>query len=350
MDMRSRERVKAALDGKVTDRVPHNFRAWGNVLDLLGEALQLPDREAVLRWSGSDIRDLGGLSSFLKPGAQLDAGSDIWGVRRETRTGEQGSYAHIAYSPLADARDMDDVRSYSFPDAAELFDFSDLADQAQAVGRNGEYFLFMEVESVFDRTWAVRGMENLLMDLITNENMARYMIEQNAIFFHERTRMLLEAGDGMIDCVGFFNDFGTQEGLLISPEMYRSFVKPYEMELARLAHEHGAKVFYHSCGCVSELYPEFLDIGVDIIDPLQLPALKMTPRQLREEFPEANLHGGLDTQHILPFGTSEEIEAEAHALVRELGRHGHYIVSTSHNIQGGIPVENLCAMVEALRH
>ena len=346
--MRSRERVEAALKGQPVDRIPHNFRAWGNVLDLLCESLALPDRDSVLEWAQSDFRDLGGLGSFLKPGVGLETGYDIWGVRRETREGEHGSYAHIVHSPLAGASNMDDARAYQFPDAHELFDFSGLPDAAKSAGRDGEYFLFMEVESVFDRTWAVRGMENLLVDLIADEEMAHYMIGQNARFFYERTRMLLEAGRGAIDCVGLFDDFGTQEGLLISPEMYRRFVKPHQVDLIRLAHEHGAQVFYHSCGCVAELYPEFVEIGVDIIDPLQLSAMKVTAGELRRRFPHANLHGGLDTQHILPFGSPAQIFAEVRSLIDALGQGGHYVFSTTHNIQGGVPVANLCAMVSAV--
>ena len=90
--MQSRERVYAALRGQAADRLPHNFRAWGNVLDLLRESLGLTDREAVLKWAGSDVRDRGGLYGFLRPGLQLDAGTDIWGVRRERRSRRSASW------------------------------------------------------------------------------------------------------------------------------------------------------------------------------------------------------------------------------------------------------------------
>ncbi len=347
--MRPRERIHAALAGDPTDRVPHNFRAWGNVQDDLVDHLGLPDRSAVLEWAGSDVRDLGGLGSFLRPDVRLEPNTDIWGVRREVVSGEAGSYAHIAHSPLAEARGMDDLDCYAFPDAGALFDFSDLPGHARRLGREGHYFLFTEVESVFDRTWAVRGMENFLVDLIESPDLVDAMLERNATFFCERTRMLLEAGEGLVDCVGLFNDFGTQHGLLVSPGMYRRFVKEHQRRLVAMAHDHGAKVFYHSCGCVSELWDDLLEIGVDILDPLQLPALGLTPEQVRQTWPAVNFHGGLDTQTVLPFGTPEEVRAEVDHLAEALSREGHYILSTSHNLQGGVPMANLVAMVEALR-
>lgn len=345
--MLPRERVIAALEGRPTDRAPHHFRAWGNVLDLVAEHFRLPDHEAVLEWAGSDFRDLGGLSSYLRPGVRLPPGTDIWGVRREVRTGEHGSYSHVCHSPLADADGVDDARAYRFPDAAALFDFSDLAERARRVGRDGRYFLWTEVESVFDRTMLLRGMEQFLVDLVEAPDLAHYLLGENARFFYERTAALLRAARGAVDCVLVCNDFGTQHGLLISPAMYREFVKPHQERLFAMVHEHGARVMYHSCGRVAALYPDLLEIGADIIDPLQFTALELSPEELRARYPAANLHGGLDTQHVLPFGTPGEVAAEVRRLVGILGREGRYIFSTSHNIQGGVPVANLAAMAEA---
>ncbi len=347
--MNSRERVYAALNGESVDRVPHNFRAWGNVLDLIAENAGLADHEEVRKWACSDFRDLGGLTGFRKPEVKLEPNTDIWGVVRETRTNEAGSYSHIAHAPLQDAAGMDDAVKYTFPDAKALFDFSELTGRVETEWGTGEYFLFMEVESVFDRTVALRGMENFLVDMMTAPEMPRYLLQQNAKFFTERTQMILEAGDGVVDCVGIFNDFGTQQGMLIAPDMYREFVKPIQKEFIQMVHEYGVKVFYHSCGCVSELYPDFIEIGVDIIDPLQFNALKETPAELRQAFPEMNFHGGLDTQNTLPFKRPEEIITETQDLIRTLGDSGHYIFSTSHNIQGGVSFENLQALVRGIK-
>jgi len=344
MRMLPRERVIAAVEGKPTDRVPHHFRAWGNVLDQTRKHTGLPDHEAVLQWAHSDLRDLGGYGEYLKEGV-CAPDSDLWGVKRRTVTGPDGvSYPHIVFAPLAAAQTMDDLRKYRFPKAAEVCDFSRLHARAKAAEG---YFTILEAESVFDRTWALRGMESFMMDLMAGEDMADYMLAQNARFFLDRTRMLLEAGKGLVDCIAIYNDFGTQNGLMVSVETYRRFVKPHQRTLIALAHEFGARVFYHSCGCVSELYGDLLEIGLDIIDPLQFPALQCTPEQLRARFPTACFHGGLDTQHILPLGTPEQIRAEVTHLQAALGQHGRYVLSTSHNIQGGVPFANLQAMVEA---
>ena len=161
--------------------------------------------------------------------------------------------------------------------------------------------------------------------------------------------MILARADGCLDCVGIFNDFGTQRGLMISPSMYREFIKPHPKKLVALAHNYGLKVFYHSCGAVDRLYDDLIDIGVDIVDPLQLAAMDRTPESLKAEFGDRiTLHGGVDIQNVVPFTDSAGTTIHVRRLVETLGSGGGYIVSGTHLYQVDSPVENIKAIHESL--
>jgi hypothetical protein len=147
-------------------------------------------------------------------------------------------------------------------------------------------------------------------------------------------------------------DFGAQNNSFISPQAYRDLYKPFHKEVNDWVHRHTSwKTFIHSCGSVVQLIPEFIAAGFDILNPVQTAAAGMDPRRLKERFGEQVVFwgGGVDTQHTLPFGTPEEVRREVRERVAVLGKGGGFVFATIHNIQAGIPVENLLAMYEAFR-
>jgi hypothetical protein len=147
-------------------------------------------------------------------------------------------------------------------------------------------------------------------------------------------------------------DFGAQNSLFISKQSYRDLYKPFHIAINDWLHRYtGWKTFIHSCGSVVELIPDFIEAGFDILNPVQTAAAGMDPKGLKERFGDQIVFwgGGVDTQKTLPFGTPEEIEAEVRHRVETFGRGGGFIFSAVHNIQAGIPVENLVALFEAFR-
>ncbi len=147
-------------------------------------------------------------------------------------------------------------------------------------------------------------------------------------------------------------DFGAQQGLFISPAVYRDLYKPFHTEVNRWLHAHTPwKTFIHSCGSVDRLVPDFIDAGFDILNPVQTAAAGMDPASLKERFGDRIVFwgGGIDTQHTLPFGTPDEIRRQVRERMRAFGPGGGFVFSAVHNIQAGIPAANLVALFEAVR-
>ena len=358
--MKSKERVLATLEGKPVDRVASDFRAEPEVLERLRLHLNLPDAEAVRAWAKSDFRDLGficntggygGYNSFgwkdkVLPDGRLE---DLWGVHRAMVDYGDGAYIDIVNFPLRDMQGIDEIRKYQFPDPAKIFDFTDLPSFVDKTNREGndEFFFIIEGESLFDRCWALRGIEAWMMDLLADPDVAEHLLENNYRFFYNYTRMLLEGAKGKVDAIGIYNDLGNQRGMMISPDLYRQYCKGRQREYIKMVHGFGVKVFYHSCGGITDILEDMIDIGVDILDPLQLVAMQLTPEELITRMGDRiTLHGGLDTQTLLVNGSPQEIAKEARHLKSVLGRHGKYIYSCSHLVQMDVPVRNIEALVK----
>jgi len=146
-------------------------------------------------------------------------------------------------------------------------------------------------------------------------------------------------------------DFGAQDGLLISPDCYREFYKPYHKRFNEWVHKHAKwKVFFHTCGAVADLMEDFIEVGVDIINPVQISAKGMQPKLLKEKYGDRIVFwgGGVDPQKMMPFGTPEEVAEETKRNVRVLSKDGGFVCAAVHNIQGPTPVENILAFFRSI--
>jgi uroporphyrinogen decarboxylase len=205
----------------------------------------------------------------------------------------------------------------------------------------------------------LRGMENFLCDLLadpaTAETLLDGVMEQKLAFW----RMALPALADVVDIVVETDDFGTQESQLISEEVYFKLFSPrwhaIFAELRSLLQEHGAGqkgyLFFHSCGNVRPYLPDFIDMGVDILNPVHTRAKGMEPTALKKDFGEAITFwgGGVETQQVLPQGTPQEVRDDVRRNVEALAPGGGYVFNTVHNIQAEVPPENILAMWEAMR-
>ncbi|MCX6991920.1 MAG: hypothetical protein NT011_02130 [Kiritimatiellaeota bacterium] len=355
--MTSQERVRATLGGKPVDRVASDFRAEPEVYEKLRKHLKVADDEAVRIWAKSDFRDLaficntgghGGYNSFgwKDKNAGNSVQEDFWGVRRAKVNYGGGSYIDIVHYPLKTAAGLDEIRKYQFPDPRKIFDFAPLPEMVGKLNKDNEYFIMIEGESLYDRCWAVRGIEEFMMDLMADEQTAEYIIERNWKFFYEYTRMILESAGGCVDAIGLYNDLGNQHGMMISPSLYRKFFKERQRKFIKMIKSFGAKVFYHSCGNILEILEDLIEIGVDILDPLQLKAMNIAPKKLADIVGNRlALHGGLDTQALLVNGSPAEIRSAIFALKKDLGKYGKYIFSCAHYLQMDVPLKNIETIV-----
>jgi uroporphyrinogen decarboxylase len=160
-------------------------------------------------------------------------------------------------------------------------------------------------------------------------------------------RRVLDLAGDRIDMVYFYDDVATQNSLMMSPETWRTEVRPFHEQLVEAAHARGVPVMYHCDGSIYRLIPELIDMGVDLLNPIQPDAKDMDARRLKQEFGDRlSFHGGIDIVGVLPRGTPDEVRDAVRDCVEVLGRDGGYILCSSHHIQPDTPVENVLALYE----
>ena len=204
------------------------------------------------------------------------------------------------------------------------------------------------------RPRGIRDVAEWYLSLVARQDYVRAVFDRQLEVARENIDLLAAALGDNVDVVCVTGtDFGSQRGLLISKEIYRSLFKPYHIEVNRLIHEKtNWKTFIHSCGSVRELIPDFIEAGFDVLNPVQCSAEGMEPRELKREFGSELVFwgGGVDTQHTLPFGTPDEVYREVRERIDIFFGDGTgYVFSAIHNIQSDVPTENLLALFRALR-
>ncbi|MCD6469691.1 hypothetical protein J7L29_02700 [Candidatus Bathyarchaeota archaeon] len=193
----------------------------------------------------------------------------------------------------------------------------------------------------------LRGVKQALIDPLINSEFTRRLYEKITEFYLELNKRCFEEADGLIDIFMMGEDLGTQEGLLVSPKIFREFIKPYLAKHVQLAKRYGVKVMLHSCGAIHELIPDLIEMGIGILNPIQVRAKGMNPIELKREYGDKlSFHGGIDIQQTLPYGAPKDVRAEVRERIQTLGRGGGYILCTTHNIQPDTPLINILAMYE----
>lgn len=354
--MTSRDRVLTALSHRRPDRLPRDYWATPKVTAALLEHLDLPDRESLLRHFGFDLRYVEGPSYVGQALRSYPDGSveDLWGVRRQAKTvtggGYQWTYQHVVQSPLEPAASVVEVEAYDRWPSADWWDYSQL--RAQCLAHEG--YAVVNAGDRLDRTaqlkpmMYLRGMEQTYLDLATEPAMAEAIIAHIVGYFLEYNERVFTAAEGAIDIFMMGDDFGTQQGPMMSLPTWRRFFRPGFVAFIELAHRHGLKVMHHTCGSVVELIPDFIACGLDILQSLQPQAAGMDLARLRREFGrDLCFQGGIDIQGVLPHGTPDDVRRHVREQVEAAGDEGGYIICTAHNLQPDTPLENALALFEA---
>lgn len=349
--MDSKERVLTAVNLAQPDRVPMDFHANPWVLDRLHKELGTATHYDLLKHLRSDIVDIRGFidPEFCGPIPLVrDLGDgvreSIWGWRQklmETTTGWEDSYVEYV---LAGATSIDELEQHPWP-SPDWFDFTDFAAQLEPWQ---DFAVMASGASVFQHATFLRGIENLLMDMAANPELAHWLMDKFTDFYLDYFDRMLTAANGKIDILRAADDLGTQQSLFFSPDMFREFIKPRLKKLVDLAHSHNVKFLFHSCGAIRPFIEDLIEIGVDILDPLQAAAEGMEPQALKDNYGNRIcLHGGICTQHLLPNGTPEEVRSEVQRRIEIIGKNGGYILAPCHVLQSDVPTENILAMSEA---
>jgi uroporphyrinogen decarboxylase len=351
--MTSKERIVAAVEHRQPDRVPIMLHFAPEAQARLQQRLGLDER-AFWRWCGQDMvqvspRYLPAASdvSYADPTIEVAADGlylDIWRVPfRQVRL-ESQTYVELAgLPPLAQARTAADLDRHPWPTAAD-WDYSnipgELADKAQYAVRGHS-------RGFFEISHFMRGMEEFLVDLALQPEFACDLMDRISAYLLERSGRILRAGGGQYTIFEYNDDVASQRGLFISPGMWRRYIKPRVAPFCDLAHQHGAKLRYHCCGSCREIIPDLIEIGVDILNPVQPLAEGMDPFELKRLYGDRiTLDGAIDIQQLLPNGSPAEVRRHTRRMIDIVGRQGGYILGGSHNIQADCPDENIIAMVD----
>ncbi len=342
--MTSRERVLQAIAHKRTDRAPADYGAIQAVTEGLIRKLGVADTEELLRALGVDMRRIG--FSYHQPETEPDADGymrTMWGARQ--RKNDPGDGQPNWISPFKDDITVDEVDAHAWPDVGKL-DYTMLPDKCRL--HHSTYATYGAPWSPFfhEVGWLI-GQENFLVWMHTKPDVVHAIIRHIVDYEVEATRRFLEACNGMLDIAYFGNDFGTQRGLFVSPQMWHDFIRKPLKRYFDVAHSYGCKVMKHSCGSIRDIIPALVEDGVDILDPIQVAAAGMGLAGLVRDF-GASLcfHGGVDTQRTLPFGSVEDVRAEVRAYRHMTSERGGYILCGSQEFIEDIPLDNILAMYD----
>jgi uroporphyrinogen decarboxylase len=354
--MNHRERVLTALNHERPDRCPmqisftpefaqrlrgqmgltrdagHNPHGGGNTYDLeiaLDEDMLLTS----VGWANCYYQEAGPYT-------------DEWGIGWRPCTYEtpfgQGTYTEVASRPLVDDRAID---SYQPPDPnrPELY-----LEAKNLLAQHGDehYIVGVTVTTIFETAWALRGLSQLMMDFVSDPDLAHRILDIPYQYHLTAAKQLTRMG---VDMIWIGDDVGSQRGMMLSPAHWRKFLKPLMAQfIAELkAVNPQVKIAYHCDGDLRTIIPELIEIGLDVLNPIQ-PAC-MDPAEIKKTYGNRLCFwGSLDEQHTLPFGTPEDVHQEVITRLRTIGRNGGLILGPTHHVQMDTPMNNFLAMVDTI--
>ncbi|MGO8695786.1 MAG: uroporphyrinogen decarboxylase family protein [Rectinemataceae bacterium] len=381
--MTSYERVKAALDHREPDRLP--FDLGGSVLTginvhayvKLRRYLGLPEREIQLV---DVMQQLARVDDDLLARLEVDVAcvdpdppdgptlatspvregeywrmADEWGISWKMPV-EGGHYFDMTDRPLKNAETPADLDGFPWPDPKNRARFATIKSRADraAFGEKKAYILGRQYAGIWETALWMCGFEKFFADMLVNEEFAHALMRKITELKMAYWETALETVGSNVLVVSEADDLATQSSLLCSPELYERMVHPYHKELFTFIRKKAAApvhIFYHTCGSVKPLVHYLIEEGVDVLNPVQVNAAGMDTRELKREFGKDITFwgGGVDTQHVLPFGTPTEVRDEVKRRIDDLAPGGGFVFATVHNVQSDVSPENFMAMWEAMR-
>ncbi len=257
-------------------------------------------------------------------------------------------YFEIDDHPLRNAT-IDDLERYPWPDLAHPSRFQGLREQAKALQESGQAVLLFTGAGIFSPAYEMRGVEQCSSTWREMRSLPRPCSRSSKSCVVACQRAALREVGEYVDIVVTGDDVASQAGPMMSPAMYRRLIKPHHARMfAAIRENTKAKIYLHSCGNVYRLIGDFIEIGVDLLNPVQVSAGEMgdTARLKREFGDRLSFCGGIDTQKVLPFGSPEDVRAEVRRRIRDLAPGGGYIAAAVHCLQPDVPVENVLAMCD----
>ena len=366
----SRERVLAALRHEEPDRVPIDFggttassivvSAYEKLKQFLGLKHEtrfraaraqtvLPD-DSILDHFHIDTQAmvLGDFSSRSAREIGPDAFVDAWGTT--WKKAPDGHFINVDGPFQKIEPSIDALEAHGWPSPKDPDLYLGLSERAEFLRNTTDRALILNLPlGIIHQCQFLRGFSEWLVDLVLNPEFAKHMMDIVCDIWIRIVENALDAVGSKVDIVEWGDDVAIQDSLMFSPDMYRKQIKPYHYRMVRaIKSRTDAKVLYHSCGAVFPLIDDFIEIGVDALNPIQVSARGMDPQVLKEKFGDRiTFWGGIDTHHLLPNGSPQDVREEVQRIVRVLGRGGGYVLASVHNIQDDVPPENVVEMLQA---
>ena len=345
--MTSKERVLASINFSQPDRVPVDFSANRWVLEKLYKATGINDYSQLLMHYNADIVDLRGIVNpvYKGPVPYIDVQEDgirqnFWGWRTricETATGPEEMYAEF----ILQNADLTQVENHQWPQV-DWFDFTDFSERLKPWS---DFAIMASGASIWQHPSFLRSLDQLLMDVALQDEAGIYVIDKFVEFYTNYFDKMFSSAPNQIQILRIADDIGMQDRLIFSPSQFNSFLAPRLRKIVDMAHSHNVKVMFHSCGAVEPLINNIIDIGIDILNPLQITASGMDPDILKQKYgSRICLHGSIDTQYLLPNGTPEDIIENVKKMITILSPDGGFILSPTHILQNDVSVENIEAL------
>ena len=338
--MNSKQRVYAAVRREPVDRIPIFMWFHPGTRVLLAKLFEVPPAylDVVL---GNDVRMTWVNNNYCMEGIVHERDGqghiDPWGIKWV----KEGPYNQIAAFPLADSS-ADELLRYQFPHEhrEEL-----LANMEPVAACAGEYFIGCDISpNVFEMYWRLRGMEQAMMDMAGDPELADEMLRRCADFATDLGQMACERFP--LDCLWTGDDVASQRSLMMSPATWRKMIKPHLKRAFDVGNAHGLVIAYHCCGALRPIIADLVEMGLDILNPIQCNCPGMNAAELKRDFGSVlTFMGGVDTQEVLPHGTADEVHRATRELIDVMtGDGGGYILAASHTIPPETPIENIFAM------
>ncbi len=354
--MNSLERVMNAINHQQPDRVPIDLRFSPEMMKKLLSELSMGEKE-FWTWVGQDVftirpkfRNPASAIYYADPTIAVDESGyflDIYHVPFRQITNDSQTYIEpVNLPPLKKINTIEELNHFPWPNT-EPWDYSQIHNE---ITEKKEKAVWSRSRGCFQTAQLMRGTENFLIDLTLEPEYACCIMDNIMKFVMDDAMCTLEAGQGEYTFVEYNDDVATQRGMLISPMMWRKYVKPRMAIFCKLVHSFGAKVKYHSCGSIYDIIPDLIEIEVDILNPIQTLAANMDPFKLKEKFgKELCFHGAIDIQDLLPNASKQQVKEYVQRIIEIVGKNGGYILAGSHTIQADAKVENIIAMIETAR-
>ncbi|MDY0287914.1 MAG: uroporphyrinogen decarboxylase family protein [Sphaerochaeta sp.] len=354
--MTHKERVSKALQHEITDRPPMQISFTPEFASRLAQSMGLTEEEhnphgggntmALELALGQDVllSSVGWANGYY---GEQDAYTDEWGVgwrksKYSTPFGD-GHYTEITGHPLAEDSAID---HYISPDPNRESLYTDTVKLIKEYG--DEYWITgVTVTTIFETAWALRGLDQLLMDFILDPDLAGRILDIPMQYHLQAAKHLVNLG---VDMIWLGDDVGAQQNMIISPDMWRIFFKPRMAKIIRELKQLNPtlKIAYHSDGNIFPIIPDLIEIGLDVLNPIQ-PA-SMDPAEVKRLYGDKLCFwGSIDEQHTLPFGSPQDVADEVRLRLQTLGHNGGLIIGPTHHVQLDTPLENFFAMVDTIR-